>query len=293
MHILQLNRTGVGACLLYLPLSLQSLFHTQSHTHILISSLLHYFLQAVHDVLATDPRSYVCLEHGCLRLQQPVHGEVPPGEGCVPGPQSQRWTDIIGPISDIEYPLEGSTSTILLSAGEILPKDHLLAHVVRATGARVGVEREQHKPAVRIKTSRVCENLPEKVTHPGTLQPRLDEVHVGIGDHRQLEVLLVALQILEEVQEARRGWDLLHRWLDWFFRHALVRHINQDLLHVLIVVPLPVAIFQPVRQCLARQSSHHSIITALIDDGLIKVEQNQKALLLWRCMGLVWWGCHL
>ena len=185
--------------------------HPHTHTHTLLSSLLHYFLQAVHDVLAADPWSYVCLEHGCLRLQQPVHGEVPPGEGCVPGPQSQRGTDIIGPISNIEYPLEGSTSALLLSAGKILPKDHLLAHVVRATGARVGVEREQHKPAVRIKTGRVCENLPEKVTHPSVFQPRLDEVHVGVGDHCQFEVLLVALQILEEVQEAGRGWDLLHR----------------------------------------------------------------------------------
>lgn len=290
MLILLLTRIKVGALLLYIfaPL-IHSLLHTDTHT--LFSSLLHYFLQTVHYVLATNPRNYVCLELGSLGLlhihQQPVHGEVPPWEGCVLWCQSQRGTDIIGPISDIEHPLEGSTAAILLSARQILPEDHLLAHVVRTTGAGVGVERKQHKAARGIKTGRVCENLPEKVTHASMLQPRLNEVHIGVGHHRQLKVLLMALQILEEVQEARRWGDLLHRRVDGVLRHALLCHINQHLLHVLVVVPLPVAVFQPVGKLLARQSTHHSVITALIDDGFIKVEQHQKALLLRRCIGLV------
>ncbi|TNN47227.1 hypothetical protein EYF80_042575 [Liparis tanakae] len=243
--------------------------------------------RAVHYVLAADPRHDLGLDLGPLGhlQQQPVHGEVPPGEGCVSGPQSQRGTDIIGPVSDIEHPLKGSTAALLLPARQILPEDHLLAHVVRATGARVGVKGEQDQAAGCVETRRVGENLGEKVAHAGALQPGLDEVHVGVGDHRQLKVLLVALQVLEEGREARRGRDLLQRRTDGVLGHALLRHVHQDLLHVLVVVALPVAVSQPIRKPLTRQSAHHGVVAVLVDDGLVEVEQHEEALLMLRRRG--------
>lgn len=271
------------------------------HIHT-ISSFLHDFLQAVHDVLTTDPRYYAGAEIVCLDLQEPVHGEVPPGKGDVPGPQRQRWTNIIGAVSDVEHPLEGSAALLVVVVGvllpprQVLPQDRLLAHVVGTAGARMRVERQQDQAARVVEAGRVGENLLEKVAHAGALQPRLDEVHVGVGHHGQLEVLLVALQVVEQVEEARRGLDLLHRQADGVLGHALLGHIGQHLLHVLVVVALSVAVLQPVGEPLAGQGPHHRVVAALIDDGLVEVEEHQEApslLLLGRHLAAVGRGCHL
>lgn len=216
-----------------------------------------------------------------------MHGKVPSGKGNVPGPKSHRGTNIIGPISNIEYPLEGVFALSLLLPRQVLLKDHLLAHVVRTTGALVGMKGEQDKPAGPIKAGGVCENLSKKVAHAGTLQPRLDEVRVGVRYHCQLKVLLVALQILQQVQEARSGRDLLHRRLNGVLGHALLGHVDQHLLHVLIVVPFSVAVLQPVGEPSARQGAHHGVVAALVDDGLVEVKQHQKAPVLWRRVALV------
>lgn len=64
-------------------------------------------------------------------------------------------------------------------------------------------------------------------------------------------------------------------------------------MHELVVVALSVTVLQPIRKALVRESSHHSVIAALIDDRLIKVEQDQKALLVQRRRAKVWRSCHL
>lgn len=75
--------------------------------------------------------------------------------------------------------------------------------------------------------------------------------------------------------------------MDGVLRHTLLRHEGQDPLHVLIVMPLPEAALQTIRELLARQSTQYSIVAVLIDDGLVKVEQHQKARFLWRRRGQV------
>lgn len=247
-----------------------------------VSSLLDYFFQTVHYILTANPRNYVGLDF-CRMLhlhQQPVHGEVPPGEGYVLGPQNQRRAHVVGPVSDVKHPLERSATSLHLPVGQILLKDHLLAHIFRTTGARVRVEREKNELALGIESARVCENLREEVEYLGVLQPRLDKVGVGVGHHHQLEVLNVALQKLQEFQEARGRGDLLHRRVDGFLGHALLRHEGQNLLHVLVVVAYPEAVCEPGGELLIRQNPNHSVVAVFADDGLIKVKQHQEALVL-------------
>lgn len=178
------------------------------------NSSLHYFFQKVHNIISGDPGNYVCLEVSRLELlhlhKQPVHGVVPPCQGGVLGSQGLSGAHVIGPVADIKNPLETNATTLLFPLGQVFSKDCLLAHVFGATLAGVRVEGTEYKATFGVEVAGVGEDPPEKVAHPMALQPRLNKKGVGVGDHHQLKVLLMALQIAEEVQDAGVGWDPLY-----------------------------------------------------------------------------------
>ena len=214
---------------------------------------------------------------GLLHLgQQPVHGKLSPGECCVLWTQGQGGADVVGPVPNIKHPLKGAAA-LLLPASQIVLEDNLLAHVLRTALAGVGVERQQNQTALWVEAGWVGEKPLEEMASPSILKPRLDEVHIGIRDHDHLVVLLVDEEVLEEGQESRCGWDLFNHGTDGVLRHTLFSHIGQHTLHVLIVVPFPVGLSQPVRKLLAWCCPHNGVITVFIDDGLVEVKKNQEA----------------
>lgn len=211
-----------------------------------------------------------------------MHGKVPSSESCVKRPQSLSRAHVVGAVSDVKHSLEGHPAALLFPARPILPEDRLLAHVVGTAGAGMRVEGEEHKASGVVKAARVGENLPEKIAHASVLQPGFDEVRVGVGDHHQLKVVPAASQKLEELQNAGSRWDLLHSRVDGFLGDALICHVRQDLLRVLVVLAFPVAVCQPGGEPLIRQSPHRRVVAVFTNDGLVKVKQNQEAR-VWSC----------
>lgn len=51
-----------------------------------------------------------------------------------------------------------------------------------------------------------------------------------------------------------------------------------------MVVPLPVAAYEPAGKLAAWKEANRGIVAVFTDDGLIEVEQHQIARLLWRCV---------
>lgn len=91
------------------------------------------------------------------------------------------------------------------------------------------MEGTEYKAARGVKVAGVGEDPPEKLAHPIALQPGLDKKGVGVRDHHQLKVLLMALHIAEEVQDAGVGWDPLYSRLEGFLGHALICQVGHYL----------------------------------------------------------------
>jgi len=209
---------------------------------------------------------------------QPVHGEIPPRESHVPGPEGQHRAEVVGSVPDVEDPLVRA-APLLRPAGHIFPDDHLLAHVAGAAHAVVGVEGPQHQPAVPVEGGRVAEDLVEEGVGPGASEPGLDEEGVGVGQQHHLEVLRgPSAQELEEGDHAGGGRDLLHGGADVALGDALLRQVGQHALHVLVVAARLVGVLQPDREVLTRGGLHHDVVAGLIHDGLIKVEEDEEPL---------------
>lgn len=251
---------------------------------LLLVLLRHQLPQPPHHLLRAGPGDRDRLElpgHGLVGLRdQPVHGEVSPGEGHIPGAQGECRAEVVGSVPDVEDPLVGATS-LLHPARHVVPDHHLLAHVGRATLALVRVEGPQHQAAVLVEGGRVGEDPVEELARPVAPQPRVDEEGVGVGQQHHLEVLLRAgAQELQKGGHARRGRQLLHHAADVALGHALLGQVGQHPLHVLIVAAGLVGVLQPGRQVLPGGHLHHNVIAGLVHDGLVKVEEDEEALVV-------------
>lgn len=209
---------------------------------------------------------------------QPVHGEIPPRKGDVPGSEGEGRAEVIGSVPHVEDPLV-RTPPLLRPAAHVVPDDGLLAHVVGAAHALVGVEGPHHQPAVLVEGRRVGENPMENLTHAVAPQPGLDEEGVGVGHQHHLEVLAGA-QELEEGEHARGGRQLLHGVADVALGDAVLRQVGQHALHVLVVAAGLVGVLQPAGEVLTRGGLHHHVVAGLIHDGLIKVKEDEEALVV-------------
>lgn len=246
-------------------------------------SLLHHQPpEPLNHLLRADPRGRDRLElsgHGFVGLRdQPVHGEIPPRKGDVSGSEGECGTEVIGSVPHIEDPLVG-TAPLLRPATHVVPDDRLLAHVVGAPHAFVGVVGPHHQPAVLVEGRRVGENPVENLTDAVAPQPRLDEEGVGVGHQHHLKVLTGA-QELEEGEHAGGGRQLLHDVAYVALGDAVLRQVGQDALHVLVVAAGLVGVFQPAGEVLTRGGLHHHVVAGFIHDGLIKVKEDEEALVV-------------
>lgn len=244
--------------------------------------LCHQLPQPLHHFLRADPGHRDSLElpgHGFMGLRdQPVHGEVPSREGEVPGPQGERRAEIIGSVSHVEDPLIGAPP-LLRPPGHIVPDDHLLAHVVGAPRAVVGVEGPKNQPPVLVEGGRIGEDPVEELTRSDAPQPGLDEEGVGVGHQHHLKVLRGSgAEELEESEHAGSGGYLLHDAAYLALGDALLRQVGQHTLHVLVVAARLVGVLQPAREVLTRGGLHHHVIAGFIHDGLIEVKEDDEAL---------------
>lgn len=212
---------------------------------------------------------------------QSVHWEVPSREGHVSGPERERRAEVVGSVPHVEDPLVRAAA-LLRSARHVISDDHLLAHVVGAPHAVVGVEGPQHQPAVLVEGGRVGEDPVEELARARASQPRLDEEGVGVGQQHHLEVVhRPGAQELEQGEHAGGGGDLLHDAADVTLGDALLRQVGQHALHVLIVAARLVGVLQPLREVLTRRCLHHHVVTGLIHDSLIEVKEDEETL-IWR-----------
>lgn len=238
--------------------------------------------QPLRHLLRADPRGRDRLElsgHGFVGLRdQPVHGEIPSREGDVSGSQGECRAEVIGSVPDIEDPLV-RTPPLLRPATHVVPNDRLLAHVVRAPQALVGVEGPHHQPAVLVEGRRVGENPVEDLADAVSAQPRFDEEGVGVGHQHHLKVLPGA-QELEEGEHAGGRRQLLHDVADVALGDAVLRQVGQDALHVLVVAAGLVGVLQPAGEVLARGGLHHHVVAGFIHDGLVKVKEDEEALVV-------------
>lgn len=242
----------------------------------------HQLPQPLHHILRARPRHRDRLElsgHGFMGLcDQPVHGEVSPREGHVPGTQGERRAEVVGSVPHVEDPLIGAAS-LLGPARQIVPDNHLLTHVVGAPRAVVGVEGPHHQSPVLVEGGRVGEDPVEELTRSDAAQPGLDEEGVGIGHQHHLEVLRgPGAEELEECEHAGGRGQLLHDDADVALGDALLRQVGQHTLHVLVVAARLVAVLQPGREVLTRGGLHHHVIAGFIHDGLIEIEEDDEAL---------------
>lgn len=248
-----------------------------------VTPLLCYQLpQPLQHLLRTDPGHRDRLElpwHGLMGLSdQPVHGEVASRKSHVPGPEGESRAEVVGSISNVEDPLIGATP-LLRPAGHIVPDDHLLAHVIGAPWAIVGVERPHYQTTVLVEGGRVGKDPVEELTRSVAAQPGLNEEGVGIGHQYHLEVLRgPGAEELEEGEHAGGGGYLLHDAAYVALGNTLLRQVAQYTLHVLIVAARLVGVLQPVREVLTRCGLHHHVVAGFIHDGLIKVKEDDEAL---------------
>lgn len=211
---------------------------------------------------------------------QPVHGEVSPGESHIPGAEGERRTEVVGSISDVEDSLVGATS-LLHPAGNIVPDHHLLTHVGRAPLTLVRVEGPQHQSAIFVKGGRVGEDPVEELARPIAPQPRVDEEGVGVGQQYHFKVLLRAgAQELQEGGHARCGRQFLHHAADVALRHTLLSEVGQHPLHVLVIAARLVGVLQPGRQVLPGGHLDHHVVAGLVHNGLVEVEEDEEALVV-------------
>lgn len=249
----------------------------------LILSLLHHQPpQPLHHLLRADPGGRDRLElprHGFVGLRdQPVHGEVPARKGDVSGPEGERRAEVVGSVPHVEDPLV-RTPPLLRPPAHVVPDDRLLAHVVRAPQAVVGVEGPHHQTAVLVEGRRVGENPVEDLADAVAPEPSLDEEGVGVGHQHDLEVLPGAEE-LEEGEHAGGGGELLHDVADVALGDAVLRQVGQDALHVLVVAAGLVGVLQPAGQVLARRGLHHHVVAGLVHHGLVKVKEDEEALVV-------------
>lgn len=207
-----------------------------------------------------------------------MHGEVPTREGDVSGSEGHRGTEVIGSVPHVEDPLVRAPS-LLRPATHVFPYDRLLAHVVRAAQAVVGVVGPHHQPAVLVEGRRVGEKPVENLADTVAPQPRLDEEGVGVGHQHHLKVLAGA-QELQEGEHAGGGRQLLHDVTDVALGDAVLGQVGQDALHVLVVATGLVGVLQPAGEVLTRGSLHHHVVAGFIHDGLIKVKEDEEALVV-------------
>lgn len=237
--------------------------------------------QPLHHFLPARPRHRDRLElpgHGFMGLRdQPVHGEVAPGKGYIPGPEGEGRTEVVGSVTHVEDPLIWA-APLLRPAGHIIPHDHLLAHVLRASLTVVGVEGPEHQPAVLVEGGRIAEDPVEELAGPRAPEPRLDEEGVGIGHEHDLEIVRACADELEEGEHAGGGWQLLHDAAHVALGDAMLSQVGQDALHVLVVAAGLVGVLQPNREVLTRRGLHHHVVAGFINDGLVKVKEDQETL---------------